>query len=134
MRSCGGRCECRPRGAAVSLRVARLFRPPSCTQRHAVVLCTLIMRPSETLPYASAVENAAPSSGCTGTTLDNWLLNRISKSVASVGRHAFLIFDEGRERMVTQMYRRLRGRRAHGGHTDREDYRLPASRDSASDC
>ena len=38
------------------------------------------------------------------------LLNRINTSVASADRHAFLIFDEGRERMVSQFYHRLRGR------------------------
>ena len=38
------------------------------------------------------------------------LLNRINTSVASADRHAFLIFDEGRERMIAQLYRRLRGR------------------------
>ena len=38
------------------------------------------------------------------------LLNRINTSVASADRHAFLIFDEGREQMVSQLYRRLRGR------------------------
>ena len=38
------------------------------------------------------------------------LLNRINTSVASADRHAFLIFDEGRERMISQLYRRLRGR------------------------
>ena len=38
------------------------------------------------------------------------LLNRINTSVVSADRHAFLIFDEGREQMVTELYRRLRGR------------------------
>jgi len=38
------------------------------------------------------------------------LLNRINTSVASADRYAFLIFDEGRERMIAQLYRRLRGR------------------------
>ena len=38
------------------------------------------------------------------------LLNRINTSVASADRHAFLIFDEGRERMISQFYRRLGGR------------------------
>ena len=36
------------------------------------------------------------------------LLNRINTSVASANRHAFLIFDEGREDMVARLYRRLR--------------------------
>ena len=36
------------------------------------------------------------------------LLNRVNTSVASGGRHAFLIFDEGKERMITRAYRRLR--------------------------
>ena len=36
------------------------------------------------------------------------LLNRINASVKAAGRHAFLIFDEGRERMITRAYRRLR--------------------------
>ena len=36
------------------------------------------------------------------------LLNRINTSVASADRHAFLIFDEGREEMVARLYRRLR--------------------------
>ena len=36
------------------------------------------------------------------------LLNRINSSVKSAGRHAFLIFDEGREKMITRAYRRLR--------------------------
>ena len=36
------------------------------------------------------------------------LLNRINTSVAAKGRHAFLIFDEGNERMITRAYRRLR--------------------------
>ena len=38
------------------------------------------------------------------------LLNRINTSVASDNRHAFLIFDEGREGMVARLYRRLRSR------------------------
>ena len=66
------------------------------------------------------------------------LLNRINSSVASANRHAFLIFDEGREEMVARLYRRLRsrnpvpsryeawgGRRAHQGHPDREGHRRP---------
>ena len=36
------------------------------------------------------------------------LLNRINTSVAMKGRHAFLIFDEGKERMITRAYGRLR--------------------------
>ena len=36
------------------------------------------------------------------------LLNRINNSVRAAGRHAFLIFDEGREKMITRAYRRLR--------------------------
>ena len=38
------------------------------------------------------------------------LLNRINSSVASANRHAFLIFDEGREEMVARLYHRLRSR------------------------
>ena len=38
------------------------------------------------------------------------LLNRINSSVAAEGCHAFLIFDEGREEMITRLYRRLRSR------------------------
>ena len=38
------------------------------------------------------------------------LLNRINTSVAAAGRHAFLIFDEGKEEMVARLYHRLRGR------------------------
>ena len=38
------------------------------------------------------------------------LLNRINTSVAAANRHAFLIFDEGREEMVASLYRRLRSR------------------------
>ena len=38
------------------------------------------------------------------------LLNRINSSVATANRHAFLIFDEGREEMVSPLYRRLRSR------------------------
>ena len=38
------------------------------------------------------------------------LLNRVNTSVAAADRHAFLIFDEGSEEMVSQLYRRLRGR------------------------
>ena len=38
------------------------------------------------------------------------LLNRINTSVASANRHAFLIFDEGREDMVARLYLRLRSR------------------------
>ena len=38
------------------------------------------------------------------------LLNRINTSVAAANRHAFLIFDEGREEMVTRLYSRLRSR------------------------
>ena len=37
-------------------------------------------------------------------------LNRINTSVAAANRHAFLIFDEGREEMVASLYRRLRSR------------------------
>ena len=36
------------------------------------------------------------------------LLNRINSSVAADGRHAFLIFDEGREEMVARLYQKLR--------------------------
>ncbi|MDE2801635.1 MAG: DUF3800 domain-containing protein [Chloroflexota bacterium] len=36
------------------------------------------------------------------------LLNRINASVKAAGRYAFLIFDEGKERMITRAYRRLR--------------------------
>ena len=36
------------------------------------------------------------------------LLNRINSSVKAAGRHAFLIFDEGKEAMITRAYRRLR--------------------------
>ena len=36
------------------------------------------------------------------------LLNRINASVKAADRHAFLIFDEGKERMITRAYRRLR--------------------------
>ena len=36
------------------------------------------------------------------------LLNRINASVKAAGRHAFLIFDEGKEAMITRAYRRLR--------------------------
>ena len=36
------------------------------------------------------------------------LLNRINASVKAAGRHAFLIFDEGKEQMITRAYRRLR--------------------------
>ena len=38
------------------------------------------------------------------------LLNRINTSVASVDRQAFLIFDEGKEEMITRSYRRLKVR------------------------
>ncbi|MDE3267313.1 MAG: DUF3800 domain-containing protein [Chloroflexota bacterium] len=38
------------------------------------------------------------------------LLNRINTSVASGDRHAFLIFDEGREEMIARLYRRLKSR------------------------
>ena len=38
------------------------------------------------------------------------LLNRVNSSVASANRHAFLIFDEGKEEMVARLYRRLRSR------------------------
>ena len=38
------------------------------------------------------------------------LLNRINTSVTAAGRHAFLIFDEGKEEMVARLYHRLRGR------------------------
>ena len=38
------------------------------------------------------------------------ILNPINSSVATAGRHAFLIFDEGREEMVSRLYRRLRSR------------------------
>ena len=43
------------------------------------------------------------------TSLDR-LLTRIDTSVASAGRHSFLIFDEGREEMVSSLYRRLKVR------------------------
>ncbi len=36
------------------------------------------------------------------------LLNRINASVRAAGSHAFLIFDEGKEKMITRAYRRLR--------------------------
>lgn len=36
------------------------------------------------------------------------LLNRINSSVKAAGRHAFLIFDEGGETVITRAYRRLR--------------------------
>ena len=47
--------------------------------------------------------------GCERVSLDR-LLNRINTSVASANRHAFLIFDEGREEMIARLYRRLRSR------------------------
>ena len=40
----------------------------------------------------------------------NRLLNRINTSVASAARNAFLIFDEGKEEMITRSYRRLKVR------------------------
>ena len=42
------------------------------------------------------------------------LLNRINSSVKAAGRHAFLIFDEGKEKMITRAYRRLRRNRSPG--------------------
>ena len=66
------------------------------------------------------------------------LLNRINTSVAGDDRHAFLIFDEGREEMVgpplskaqepqphPQQVREVGGRRADEGHPDREGHRWP---------
>ena len=38
------------------------------------------------------------------------LLNRINTSVTSAGRHAFLIFDEGKEKMIARLYGRLKVR------------------------
>ena len=38
------------------------------------------------------------------------LLNRINTSVASANRHAFLIFDQGREEMISRLYQRLKVR------------------------
>ena len=38
------------------------------------------------------------------------LLNRINTSVATDGRYAYLIFDEGGERMIKRLYGRLRSR------------------------
>ena len=40
----------------------------------------------------------------------NRLLNRINTSVASANRHAFLIFDEGKEEMIARLYGRLKVR------------------------
>ena len=40
----------------------------------------------------------------------NRLLNRINTSVAAAERHAFLIFDEGREEMISRLYRKLKVR------------------------
>ena len=40
----------------------------------------------------------------------NRLLNRINTSVSAAERHAFLIFDEGREEMISRLYRRLKVR------------------------
>ena len=37
-------------------------------------------------------------------------LNRINTSVASANRHAFLIFDEGKEEMIARLYSRLKVR------------------------
>ena len=66
------------------------------------------------------------------------LLNRINSSVASANRHAFLIFDEGREEIVSRLYRRLRSRNPvpsryeawedggrDEGHPHREGHRRP---------
>ena len=36
------------------------------------------------------------------------ILNRVNSSVREACRHAFLIFDEGKEQMITRAYRRLR--------------------------
>ena len=47
--------------------------------------------------------------GCERVSLDR-LLNRINSSVAADGRYAHLIFDEGREEMVTRLYAKLRER------------------------
>ena len=41
---------------------------------------------------------------------DDLKLGCINTSVAAANRHAFLIFDEGREEMVASLYRRLRSR------------------------
>ena len=38
------------------------------------------------------------------------LLNRINTSVTSANRHAFLIFDEGKEEMIARLYGRLKVR------------------------
>ncbi len=38
------------------------------------------------------------------------LLNRINTSVTAADRHAFLIFDEGKEQMITRLYGRLKVR------------------------
>ena len=38
------------------------------------------------------------------------LLNRINTSVTAAHRHAFLIFDEGKEQMITRLYGRLKVR------------------------
>ena len=38
------------------------------------------------------------------------LLNRINTSVASANRHAFLIFDQGMEEMISRLYQRLKVR------------------------
>ena len=75
------------------------------------------------------------------------LLNRINSSVASADRHAFFIFDEGREEMITRLYRRLRSHNPvpsryeaweDGGRTkDIPIERViggPAFRSSHSDC
>ena len=40
----------------------------------------------------------------------NRLLNRINTSVTSANRHAFLIFDEGKEEMIARLYGRLKVR------------------------
>ena len=46
----------------------------------------------------------APHHGCRASHI------AINTSVASADRHALFILDEGRERMIAQIYRRLRGR------------------------
>ena len=57
----------------------------------------------------NARERKSDVRGYERASLDR-LLNRINSSVASANRHAFLIFDEGREEMVTRLYSRLRSR------------------------
>lgn len=83
------------RGAEIFAQGLRLVEEAARTTG-GVEVVNVCLRKAEVMAYERA-------------SLDR-LLNRINASVKAANRHAFLIFDEGKEEMVARLYGRLRSR------------------------